>query len=80
MNSSDMPSEKYSLAGSPLELTIGSTAIDFSGNGGACVVLDAGEIICRSAARIASEHERGDSIQTLLRCAGFSRLALAAAC
>ena len=31
MNSSDMPSEKYSLAGSPVELTIGSTAIDFSG-------------------------------------------------
>ena len=31
MNSSDMPSEKYSLAGSPVELVIGSTAIDFSG-------------------------------------------------
>ena len=31
MNSSDMPSEKYSLAGSPVELTSGSTAIDFSG-------------------------------------------------
>jgi hypothetical protein len=30
MNSSDMPSEKYSLAGSPVELTSGSTAIDFS--------------------------------------------------
>ena len=33
MNSSDMPSEKYSLAGSPVELTSGSTAIDFSGIG-----------------------------------------------
>ncbi len=31
MNSSDMPSEKYSFARSPVELTIGSTAIDFSG-------------------------------------------------
>ena len=30
MNSSDMPSEQYSLAGSPVELTIGSSAIDFS--------------------------------------------------
>jgi hypothetical protein len=31
MNSSDIPSEKYSFAGSPVELTNGSTAIDFSG-------------------------------------------------
>ena len=30
MNSSDMPSAKYSLAGSPLELTSGSTAMLFS--------------------------------------------------
>src|SRR5205814_5647402 len=30
MNSSDMPSAKYSLAGSPLELTSGNTAMDFS--------------------------------------------------
>ena len=37
MNSSDMPSEKYSLAGSPLELTIGMTAIDFSVAGGLAV-------------------------------------------
>src|SRR5207237_10066373 len=31
MNSSDMPSEKYSLAGSPVELTSGSTAMDLWG-------------------------------------------------
>ena len=31
MNSSDIPSEKYSCAGSPVEFTIGSTAILFSG-------------------------------------------------
>ena len=31
MNSSDMPSEKYSLAGSPVEFISGRTAIDFSG-------------------------------------------------
>ena len=37
MNSSDMPSEKYSLAGSPLELTSGMTAIDFSVTGGPAV-------------------------------------------
>jgi hypothetical protein len=30
MNSSDMPSEKYSLAGSPVELTSASTAMLFS--------------------------------------------------
>ena len=35
MNSSDMPSEKYSFAGSPLELTSGRTAIDFSEDGSA---------------------------------------------
>ena len=37
MNSSDMPSEKYSLAGSPVELMSGRTAIDFSGIGAAVV-------------------------------------------
>ena len=31
MNSSDIPSEKYSLAGSPLEFINGSTAMLFSG-------------------------------------------------
>src|SRR3954464_14930905 len=30
MNSSDIPSAKYSLAGSPLELTSGNTAMDLS--------------------------------------------------
>jgi hypothetical protein len=39
MNSSDMPSAKYSLAGSPVELSSGRTAIDLSGIGAAVVSL-----------------------------------------
>src|SRR5438309_11892262 len=31
INSSDMPSEKYSLAASPVEFVSGRTAMDFSG-------------------------------------------------
>ena len=60
MNSSDIPSEKYSFAGSPVELTIGSTAIDFSGMAALFVAADGGDNTSpRREER--DEHERGDS-------------------
>jgi hypothetical protein len=70
MNSSDMPSAKYSLAGSPLELTSGSTAIDFSGA--------ALFVRCRKKNTPAASKRRSNTAMTMTSCHGI-RFALAGA-
>ena len=74
MNSSDMPSEKYSLAGSPVELTIGSTAIDFSGMTRALRSMGR-EIICCAGRK--DRHEAQARRSTRHCCAAPARHALA---